>query len=843
MSSRAVIIIDARDQASVVFNQVQNGMKGIDTTAKQASQGTKALSGAFGGLTTMVTGFIGAYVGIHGLQMIQQMAMLGAQVEVTEASFNRMIASVGIGADIMDKMKAAAGGTIPELQLMQALNTSLIGSSAEFGNMMANAYPQLIEIARAANIANPALGDVDFMIRSLSIGLKRMSPRIIDNLGLQLSLGEANQNLAAQLGKSTDALTVEEKQMALLNETLRAGGILVDQVGISTDNTITKTQQWTTAQADLKAEFGRSASDLLLYQGVLAKLAGGVTKLLEGERKGKDMANAYRQELKRLFDTSELTYLQWKEMDRELSKLLQQVSWGVITVDEFTIALSDMSDGVKVAVVDAAALEAKIKELNLVFVDMGEAGFTGGEDLAGTFIDIKKASDAFLERVYALSYSQQLNGIQVIALRDKHNELKQSLADGKISAKEFSMELAIMLGLLPQIADPTIAAMEAILGLSSALDTAKASMANWPRMPEMGDWPYDIQVYPGSTTAIAEEINKAGEDIAATFLSLGVPIEQVETDLQRLKDGTWDLAGEIVGADKWAQDALINSAIDTAFAKSDLLVQESRARESALNKAIADEKSARKKMLDDAERDSKQRIATMKSTISGLLTPTMPDDWWKPKLPRKDEWDEVARQAADVANLGEGSPHYQELMKTVPKFKELVEAMGVKEGALAYVEAFYQFTDLSAIKTDRIKQQYTDLMTAAFNKEQIVNAIAADIQAGGGTVNMDVLGALVAGKPELALMALSGGDLGTAMTGGYNQTVTDARPISMFVDAANNDLEAQRNQLLILGNSLGGVLIAGITQALVSPDFINILAGAVSPRVAEIINAQWGGPR
>ena len=693
--SRAVIVIDARDNASIAFNQVQQAIKRTGTVTQQTSQQAGLLSGAFGKLTGVVTGFIGAYAGMRGLQMVQGLAMLGAQAEITEQSFRRMIASVGINADILDKMKAAAAGTVPEMQLMQALNTSLIGTTQHFGQMMANAYPQLIQIARAASIANPSLGDMNYMIRSLSIGLKRMSPLILDNLGLQLKLGDANKAYAAQLGKTTDALTTEEKQIALLNATMEAGDRLVNQVGVSTDNAITKTQTLTAAMSDLNVEIGRNITFLLDYHGILAQTAQLTTAYIKNARLNVTTTEELATEIKRLKKEMPEYVLYLEDLEDRLGKLAYEQGQGEISAIAYADGLETVRSSLKDITGEVFLTTEAIDRLNKSFTNMSH--MTGGEGL-GAFITPKTLSPINLDR-----------------LMDE-NKIRNLLVD-----------------------------------------------------------PY------------AELQN------AAPY-------------------GGWE--------------AFYDEGQDAATQVSRILIDEQER---------AAEQSARA-----WERQMKSAWNDITGKISGIMTPTMPEAWWKGLLPRKDEWDEEARRAADVVNLGEGSPWFQHLMETFPTFKSLVEKMGVKEGSAAWVDQFYKFMDPSAINTDRIKQQYTDMMTAAFNKEQIVNAIAADISAGGGTVNMDVLSALVAGKPELALIAMSGEDLGTSMVGGYEQKIVNSKPVGMFADTVNSDLEAQRTQLLTLGNSLGGVLVAGITQALVAPDFINELAGAVSPRVAEILGQNWG---
>jgi hypothetical protein len=72
----------------------------------------------------------------------------------------------------------------------------------------------------------------------------------LDNLGLTIKIGQANSDFAETLGKTVDELTAEEKQMALLNATLKSGGVLIEQVGGNTDAATDSFMQMRTAMED-----------------------------------------------------------------------------------------------------------------------------------------------------------------------------------------------------------------------------------------------------------------------------------------------------------------------------------------------------------------------------------------------------------------------------------------------------------------------------------------------------------------------------------------------------------------------------------------------------------------
>lgn len=159
----------------------------------------------------------------------------GAAIQQTTESFGLLLEKVEAAPDLLDKLRAASRGTIDDQRLMSSTATLLAGAEGQLATALADATPRLMEIAKAANKLNPTLGDTTFMYESLATGIKRASPMILDNLGLTVRIGEANEKMAKSLGKSVEQLTAEEQKMALLNATMEAGNVLIEQVGGNVD--------------------------------------------------------------------------------------------------------------------------------------------------------------------------------------------------------------------------------------------------------------------------------------------------------------------------------------------------------------------------------------------------------------------------------------------------------------------------------------------------------------------------------------------------------------------------------------------------------------------------------
>ena len=250
------IILRGKNEASTAIRQVKGDLTGLDDAATNATGGLSAL-----GKAIPVAAITTAALKIG--EMAVELGSLGAQSIVTRDSFESVMASVGKSPALLNELSSAAGGTITQMRLMQLANTAVAGASEELGGAFAEALPKLIEGARAANQLNPALGDTEFLFNSLVTGIKRGSPMLIDNTGITLKLGDANEAFAKSLGKSVNELTEEEKKLAILQGTLDGVDRLVQQAGGNLDNLTTSTQQLTTAWQDLRTAIGEGLAPMV----------------------------------------------------------------------------------------------------------------------------------------------------------------------------------------------------------------------------------------------------------------------------------------------------------------------------------------------------------------------------------------------------------------------------------------------------------------------------------------------------------------------------------------------------------------------------------------------------
>ncbi len=281
------------------FGQLGRALAGIDTDIKKnpfvgisAEEGARtyqslalqsnkfkqelaAISTQAGGTTSSINRFVTAlapvavaagaaagalYLGAKAFNAYRAAAEEGAGIRQTAKSFEYLTESVYNVPGLLDQLRRASRGTISDLDLMSSYLTMIAGTTPEFGARMSAAAPQILEIAKAASTLNPTLGDTTFFFESLSRGLKRTEYRLIDNLGLNVRVGEANRTYAAALGKTVQQLTAAERQQAFLNEVLRVGGQLIQQIGGDVSSLTDPYQQFTANTENLKNSLKELAS-------------------------------------------------------------------------------------------------------------------------------------------------------------------------------------------------------------------------------------------------------------------------------------------------------------------------------------------------------------------------------------------------------------------------------------------------------------------------------------------------------------------------------------------------------------------------------------------------------
>lgn len=235
------------------LSEVQQQMLAVSNVG---SKGATTLGGfvrALGPIAVVAGAVTGALYALgKGFSFLHDQAAQGAAIRQTAESFKFMTTNMANVPNLLNQMREASRGTISDFQLMSSYLTLVAGATPELADSLSAATPRILEIAKAASVLNPTLGDTTFFFESLARGIKRTEYRLIDNLGLNVRVGEANRRYAESLGKTVLELTAMERQQAFLNEVLRVGDSLINQVGGNVDSLTDPYQKYATNIENVK---------------------------------------------------------------------------------------------------------------------------------------------------------------------------------------------------------------------------------------------------------------------------------------------------------------------------------------------------------------------------------------------------------------------------------------------------------------------------------------------------------------------------------------------------------------------------------------------------------------
>lgn len=170
--------------------------------------------GAIGALEDMGPAGRLATLGLQAGQFAWEMGQAGAQTLRTRDAFADLAAKAGIsGRSMLQAMREASAGTVADSELMAAANRALVLEVADSADEMAQLTAAAITRGRQVGVgAAQAVND-------LVTGIGRMSPEILDNLGIANAKG-AFDDYAATLGTTADKLTDVQKKQALVDAVL-----------------------------------------------------------------------------------------------------------------------------------------------------------------------------------------------------------------------------------------------------------------------------------------------------------------------------------------------------------------------------------------------------------------------------------------------------------------------------------------------------------------------------------------------------------------------------------------------------------------------------------------------
>lgn len=263
-------------------------LRQLDTALRESGsgvtgmvKGVEALTKSFGGLYTAVAGSAVVMGMLKTGQIALELAQGSAAAATVERSFRNLAASAGVSSDtLLRELRKASRGTVDEVSLMIAANRALLAGGSEFANVL----PGLFEIARGA--AQTTGQDVGYVFETLTKGIAKASPMLIDNAEIYIKTGRALEEYAARQGKTVEMLSATEQRAAMANIVLAQGTEFIKQMGLESVTAADMMQNLPAAWKDLKIAIGDVVVDtgLPMWLAGLAEIARQVTATGVGAR-------------------------------------------------------------------------------------------------------------------------------------------------------------------------------------------------------------------------------------------------------------------------------------------------------------------------------------------------------------------------------------------------------------------------------------------------------------------------------------------------------------------------------------------------------------------------------
>ena len=282
----------------------------------QTGQAIGDMGGQLDKLSGALMGAGFAFAGAQFAHAVIDLAQLGTQAERTEEGFQGL---AGAKADeMLLRLRQASRGTIDDMQLMQSASRAMMLGVTDDAETMA----RLLEVAavrgRAMGLSTAQAFD------DLMRGIGRLSPLILDNLGILTGGQKTYDEYAASIGKTGDVLTDLEKRQALVNLVLKENVTLGDDAASSWER-----QQ--AAMSNLKVEVGLLLADLSTLAAVQAGATQATADYLRTARETRDLIGSYRNILEEQRQYLGLTRWEYEKLDIAVDAIAKRLAEGEIT--------------------------------------------------------------------------------------------------------------------------------------------------------------------------------------------------------------------------------------------------------------------------------------------------------------------------------------------------------------------------------------------------------------------------------------------------------------------------------------------------------------------------------
>jgi phage-related protein len=228
-------------------------------------------------------GIGGATAAVAGLgAALAKITIDAAPVEGISMAFEGLAESAGVGADeMLAALQRGSAGMISQRDLMMSFNKAAQLVGKDFAVQLPDAMQYLGKVAAATG------QDMDYMMQSLVIGVGRMSPMILDNLGIQVKLSDATERASEMYGLQADELSKAQLQAGMMSVVLEKLQENTASMPDVTETATAKMAQFKARIQDTKDRIGMALLPVLktlldVFGNLADKIIPIVVKAVEG---------------------------------------------------------------------------------------------------------------------------------------------------------------------------------------------------------------------------------------------------------------------------------------------------------------------------------------------------------------------------------------------------------------------------------------------------------------------------------------------------------------------------------------------------------------------------------
>lgn len=411
-----------------VVREVKGQIGDLDRTAQNVGA---SIGGSLGG---MIAGGMGALAVGAIVDTGVELAKLGAQAIRVEDGFRNLMTSIGeTSTTALDKLRAASLGTIDDTNLMLSANKAVMLGVADSADELAGLLSAAA--ARGRNLGIDTAQAFDNIVT----GIGRMSPLILDNLGILTGGEKAFQTYAESIGKTAEQLTDAEKKQYLINKVLTDATPLADDAAAAFERLAAKQENFRTNLGKTLAAFANMSGVADFVEKATAGMGAASEANLLRAAHGMGAFDVMVAQAKASLG---IATTQTELFSNMLGNLVNAVAKGTMTEAqavaqmkelEFQIFTTGTNAGVLVRVMDevsgrAVSMAGSISVAANAMLTMGSAAGVASDQLRGLAPSLSAWNEE-VKSLKAYAESKALSLVPTIGVEAARGVLKTMLTD------------------------------------------------------------------------------------------------------------------------------------------------------------------------------------------------------------------------------------------------------------------------------------------------------------------------------------------------------------------------------------------------------------------------------